>query len=245
MRSARIRAAVAAGDASEAVALYRGDLLEGFEDEWLEAPRERFRELQVRLLLDLVAEEAGRRRRTLPESATPGNCWPSIPGARTGFAPSSNCAMPTATGPARSRPTAISLNGWKPRWASHRCPRRRGSTNASRPSRRRARRSKAATPAATPAPATASRQVRPSRPTARSFQPVLARAAIDQQRRGRAFRPEFYRARGGTRAARGRALGAHGTGRDLRVGRSRQVGAGAGIRAPQPRSLRRGVVAQR
>ncbi len=45
----------AAGDASEAVALYRGDLLEGFEDEWLEAPRERFRELQVRLLLDLIA----------------------------------------------------------------------------------------------------------------------------------------------------------------------------------------------
>ncbi|MGD0472453.1 MAG: FxSxx-COOH system tetratricopeptide repeat protein [Candidatus Velthaea sp.] len=44
-----------AGDASEAVALYRGDLLEGFEDEWLEAPRERFRELQVRLLLDLIA----------------------------------------------------------------------------------------------------------------------------------------------------------------------------------------------
>jgi DNA-binding SARP family transcriptional activator/tetratricopeptide (TPR) repeat protein len=48
-----------AGDAvcaAEAVALYRGDLLEGFDDEWLEAPRERLRELQVRMLLGLIAE---------------------------------------------------------------------------------------------------------------------------------------------------------------------------------------------
>src|SRR5450755_3494692 len=47
-----------AGDAAcaaEAVALYRGDLLEGFDDEWLEAPRERLRELQVRMLLGLIA----------------------------------------------------------------------------------------------------------------------------------------------------------------------------------------------
>jgi DNA-binding SARP family transcriptional activator/Flp pilus assembly protein TadD len=41
--------------AAEAVTLYRGDLLEGFEDEWLEAARERLRELQVRLLLELIA----------------------------------------------------------------------------------------------------------------------------------------------------------------------------------------------
>ncbi len=48
-----------AGDsagAAEAVTLYRGDLLEGFEDEWLEAPRERLRERQVSLLLNLIAE---------------------------------------------------------------------------------------------------------------------------------------------------------------------------------------------
>jgi DNA-binding SARP family transcriptional activator/tetratricopeptide (TPR) repeat protein len=40
--------------AAQAVALYRGDLLEGFEDEWLQAPRERLRERQVRLLLGLI-----------------------------------------------------------------------------------------------------------------------------------------------------------------------------------------------
>jgi DNA-binding SARP family transcriptional activator/tetratricopeptide (TPR) repeat protein len=53
-----------AGDpasAAEAVALYRGDLLEGFDDEWLEAPRERLRELQVRLLLDLIAASRATR----------------------------------------------------------------------------------------------------------------------------------------------------------------------------------------
>jgi DNA-binding SARP family transcriptional activator len=49
----RLAADPAAG--AEAVALYRGDLLEGFDDEWLEAPRERLRELQVGLLLSLIA----------------------------------------------------------------------------------------------------------------------------------------------------------------------------------------------
>jgi DNA-binding SARP family transcriptional activator/tetratricopeptide (TPR) repeat protein len=49
------RLAADPASAAEAVALYRGDLLEGFDDEWLEAPRERLRELQVRLLLDLIA----------------------------------------------------------------------------------------------------------------------------------------------------------------------------------------------
>jgi len=44
----------AAGATAEAVALYRGDLLEGVEDEWLDVPRERLREQQVRWLLDLV-----------------------------------------------------------------------------------------------------------------------------------------------------------------------------------------------
>jgi DNA-binding SARP family transcriptional activator len=41
--------------AAEAAALYRGELLEGFEDEWLQAPRERERERQIALLLDLIA----------------------------------------------------------------------------------------------------------------------------------------------------------------------------------------------
>lgn len=49
------RLAAEQGSAAQAVALYRGDLLEGFDDEWLEAPRERLRELQVRLLLELIA----------------------------------------------------------------------------------------------------------------------------------------------------------------------------------------------
>jgi DNA-binding SARP family transcriptional activator/Tfp pilus assembly protein PilF len=49
------RLAADPANAAQAVALYRGDLLEGFDDEWLEAPRERLRELQVRLLLDLLA----------------------------------------------------------------------------------------------------------------------------------------------------------------------------------------------
>jgi DNA-binding SARP family transcriptional activator len=43
-----------AGAAGEAVELYAGDLLEGFEDEWLQAPRERLREQQLRLLLGLI-----------------------------------------------------------------------------------------------------------------------------------------------------------------------------------------------
>jgi DNA-binding SARP family transcriptional activator/Tfp pilus assembly protein PilF len=46
-------------NAARAVALYRGDLLDGFEDEWLQAPRERLREQQVRLLLGLI--ESNRR----------------------------------------------------------------------------------------------------------------------------------------------------------------------------------------
>ncbi len=49
------RLAADPSSAAEAAALYRGDLLEGFEDEWIEAPRERLRERQVRLLLDLIA----------------------------------------------------------------------------------------------------------------------------------------------------------------------------------------------
>jgi DNA-binding SARP family transcriptional activator/tetratricopeptide (TPR) repeat protein len=50
------RLAADPASAAQAVALYRGDLLEGFDDEWVEAPRERLRELQVRLLLDLLAQ---------------------------------------------------------------------------------------------------------------------------------------------------------------------------------------------
>jgi DNA-binding SARP family transcriptional activator/Tfp pilus assembly protein PilF len=48
------RLAADAGTAAAAVGLYRGDLLEGFEDEWLQAPRERLREQQVQLLLNLI-----------------------------------------------------------------------------------------------------------------------------------------------------------------------------------------------
>ncbi len=41
--------------AADAVALYRGELLEGFEDEWLSEHRDRFRERQIELLLNLVS----------------------------------------------------------------------------------------------------------------------------------------------------------------------------------------------
>lgn len=41
--------------AADAVELYRGELLEGFEDEWLLEHRDRFRERQVELLLNLMA----------------------------------------------------------------------------------------------------------------------------------------------------------------------------------------------
>lgn len=44
------------GEAAEAVALYGGDLLEGIEDEWLQQPRERLREKQIALLLELIAQ---------------------------------------------------------------------------------------------------------------------------------------------------------------------------------------------
>ena len=55
------RLAADAGSAAAAVGLYRGDLLEGLEDEWLQAPRERLREKQVHLLLSLI--EASRNAR--------------------------------------------------------------------------------------------------------------------------------------------------------------------------------------
>lgn len=41
--------------AAGAIELYRGDLLEGFEDEWLLEHRDRFRERQIELLLSLIA----------------------------------------------------------------------------------------------------------------------------------------------------------------------------------------------
>jgi DNA-binding SARP family transcriptional activator/tetratricopeptide (TPR) repeat protein len=40
--------------AAAAVTLYHGELLKGFEDEWLQAPRERLHERQVHLLLSLI-----------------------------------------------------------------------------------------------------------------------------------------------------------------------------------------------
>lgn len=44
-----------AATAAQAVGLYRGDFLEGFDDDWVQAPRDRFREKQVALLLELIA----------------------------------------------------------------------------------------------------------------------------------------------------------------------------------------------
>jgi DNA-binding SARP family transcriptional activator/tetratricopeptide (TPR) repeat protein len=40
--------------AADAVDLYRGDFLEGFDDEWVMTPRDRFREKQIALLLELI-----------------------------------------------------------------------------------------------------------------------------------------------------------------------------------------------
>jgi DNA-binding SARP family transcriptional activator/Flp pilus assembly protein TadD len=51
--------------AADVAGLYRGDFLEGFDDEWVQAPRDRFREKQIALLLDLIASS-----RTQGESAT-------------------------------------------------------------------------------------------------------------------------------------------------------------------------------